>query len=1059
MNKKVSTLLTCGLILGGSLLCGSAFAQDTNIPNAKENVPYALMPTHWWNGSTWQSKTGEYVGYDAEDKAFFITSDAKKQYHFYVNKQKDAMGNIVAYEFVSVEDSSVKLVVDNQTVFAIGGSGNQSTNGTLTSYTLEWKNTDTNIEYQIADNNTATEGRLLLAHDRSSTTDGLNAQLFALDEISESEVEDSDLNALFNEKGFNLGAKSRLGDDVAVQGNLFDGNGRIRAYKVDETAGYYRLTKKGANGKELQIPNGLYFFTELKTSDSYDSSKGIKKASDIDWLESTLIAVSPVNAHESTDVDRKAGEGFQLTEVKGGQFIYEQNTSDYEGDDISIYNACFTGMNNHGSNANYPYALYLNKFYYQETKKYEGTTDQKEAATPVMLDVVSFDNETQYLITQVYNGTDLQYVFNLSDSAVLDGISLLNETKTPAVYTIKFVAGNSEDANLIGKYLTVGSDGNATSAFQWEAKGAAIANPEFPAFQYVITAVDKENAGDEKYTLVTFTNRETDYSFEAKLFPEEGTNRYSMALSKKMNVVPFTVNTTTYTVDDQTSVPVDENVIVELTKVTPDEYAGFLNVDDGTIRTITFARDRNVTSNNLYVSVNPTYSSGSFTGYAVNADHYFANDLLDAAQWQLVKSEKPSTISRVFVYNNTTTKSVDDVPEGDKVSAYTYKLQYVNDGSATGYYLKDNVSTGAALTAEASLDQNNEFYIKENVDGSVSLFIDFDANDDVFESRKVAEANKLASFDVAYDSNLNGIWNSSNRPEIYESESEANNLKVYLGEQPASISWEDAGHITIQSELGNYISMDDSNKGIVVNESNEDVYYLHKTDENAVVPSFYISEGLGSATDERMFMFNPVDSVDYYVAPGTFDKEYQAALNTTRVIFKPATINETCDTLTMNVKGEGDIQVAATADNNNAKIWGGLNRFKFQIVETEDGDGLYYIRQIKADKAQTTTQYLYNINDELALTADKTAALTFAIKGVEAPTANESVSATEVKVIAVDGSINIKNAAGKNVVVSTILGQIVANEVLTSDNATISVPAGIAIVSVDGEEAVKVSVK
>ena len=216
MNKKVSTLLTCGLILGGSLLCGSAFAQDTNIPNAKENVPYALMPTHWWNGSTWQSKTGEYVGYDAEDKAFFITSDAKKQYHFYVNKQKDAMGNIVAYEFVSVEDSSVKLVVDNQTVFAIGGSGNQSTNGTLTSYTLEWKNTDTNIEYQIADNNTATEGRLLLAHDRSSTTDGLNAQLFALDEISESEVEDSDLNALFNEKGFNLGAKSRLGDDVAV---------------------------------------------------------------------------------------------------------------------------------------------------------------------------------------------------------------------------------------------------------------------------------------------------------------------------------------------------------------------------------------------------------------------------------------------------------------------------------------------------------------------------------------------------------------------------------------------------------------------------------------------------------------------------------------------------------------------------------------------------------------------------------------------------------------------------------------------------------------------------
>ena len=83
----------------------------------------------------------------------------------------------------------------------------------------------------------------------------------------------------------------------------------------------------------------------------------------------------------------------------------------------------------------------------------------------------------------------------------------------------------------------------------------------------------------------------------------------------------------------------------------------------------------------------------------------------------------------------------------------------------------------------------------------------------------------------------------------------------------------------------------------------------------------------------------------------------------------------------------------------------------------------------------------------------------FALAETSAPTANEGVSATDVKVIAVDGSINIKNAAGKNVVVSTILGQIVANEVLTSDNATISVPAGIAIVSVDGEEAVKVSVR
>ncbi|MDY6253577.1 MAG: DUF6383 domain-containing protein [Bacteroidales bacterium] len=35
--------------------------------------------------------------------------------------------------------------------------------------------------------------------------------------------------------------------------------------------------------------------------------------------------------------------------------------------------------------------------------------------------------------------------------------------------------------------------------------------------------------------------------------------------------------------------------------------------------------------------------------------------------------------------------------------------------------------------------------------------------------------------------------------------------------------------------------------------------------------------------------------------------------------------------------------------------------------------------------------------------------------------------------------------------VSTILGKVVANEVLTSDNATIAAPAGVVVVSVDGE--------
>ena len=68
------------------------------------------------------------------------------------------------------------------------------------------------------------------------------------------------------------------------------------------------------------------------------------------------------------------------------------------------------------------------------------------------------------------------------------------------------------------------------------------------------------------------------------------------------------------------------------------------------------------------------------------------------------------------------------------------------------------------------------------------------------------------------------------------------------------------------------------------------------------------------------------------------------------------------------------------------------------------------------------------------------------------PTANETIAAEgAVSVTAVDGAVVIKGAEGKNVVIATILGKVVANETVNSDNETIAVPAGIAVVSVDGE--------
>ena len=74
-------------------------------------------------------------------------------------------------------------------------------------------------------------------------------------------------------------------------------------------------------------------------------------------------------------------------------------------------------------------------------------------------------------------------------------------------------------------------------------------------------------------------------------------------------------------------------------------------------------------------------------------------------------------------------------------------------------------------------------------------------------------------------------------------------------------------------------------------------------------------------------------------------------------------------------------------------------------------------------------------------------------------TSNDEVSVEGVSVVAGNGTVTVQGAAGKSVVITNILGKVVAETVLTSDNATIAVPAGIVAVAVDGEEAVKTIVK
>ena len=131
--------------------------------------------------------------------------------------------------------------------------------------------------------------------------------------------------------------------------------------------------------------------------------------------------------------------------------------------------------------------------------------------------------------------------------------------------------------------------------------------------------------------------------------------------------------------------------------------------------------------------------------------------------------------------------------------------------------------------------------------------------------------------------------------------------------------------------------------------------------------------------------------------------------------------------------------------------------FAFRLVDPAAEDGAFYMEAV--DK-YGNTRYVRVHNSVPVLVYSRDQAATFNVEATEeAATSNEGIEATDVKVVAAEGAVIVKGAEGKNVVITNVLGQTIANTVITSSEATISAPAGVVVVAVEGEAAVKAIVK
>ncbi len=209
-------------------------------------------------------------------------------------------------------------------------------------------------------------------------------------------------------------------------------------------------------------------------------------------------------------------------------------------------------------------------------------------------------------------------------------------------------------------------------------------------------------------------------------------------------------------------------------------------------------------------------------------------------------------------------------------------------------------------------------------------------------------------------------------------------------------------------------------------------------------------------TTKGFFLVNMVDSAlanqNVHKNKFVYDGEYKLAFvegyHTNDSLF----FTEDGKVVSKMEVGNGDFNIAKYAfkmvddDKFVVETASGYSK-KYNYVKDNNGHEHWTVASVESKPG-----YLRWVNDNLVVTEDidKAAIFTMEASDKEA-TANENIAAGNVVVAGVDGAVVVKGAEGKNVIVSTILGKVVANEVVSSDNATIAAPAGIVVVSVDGE--------
>lgn len=126
--------------------------------------------------------------------------------------------------------------------------------------------------------------------------------------------------------------------------------------------------------------------------------------------------------------------------------------------------------------------------------------------------------------------------------------------------------------------------------------------------------------------------------------------------------------------------------------------------------------------------------------------------------------------------------------------------------------------------------------------------------------------------------------------------------------------------------------------------------------------------------------------------------------------------------------------------------------FAFKTAE----EGGYYLENQK-ELNENGKPYVGVVNGFAVMQTTPSAA--FEVQTASAPTANEEMNVSEIKVISNDGQVIVTNASGKMITLSNILGQTIGVRRANSEYFSMPATSGIVLVTVEGDATYKVIVK